>query len=323
MLVPPYHRRRWVRDNESDLGLKGPSDFATFVKTDFDFCARWYGVARKAAEDYAFARQCGLEAIRYNWWNNFTLQYPALLTSLAVTYDDETAFRKLKVVFTYIDALLTRRAWGFSAINGSYIRSRIFNDLIISTRGLNGQGLGEKLSGKIASYSLQFGSGDFSLNQMNRRRVHYILARFADFIGTQSGEASRFEESMSQGGSDPFEIEHNWANDFERVGKEFGHQYDFEQYRNKIGGLLLLPKSFNQSFGALPYAEKRKNYLARTLHEQTYERNPGFLSFVANTGLEFRHHCEFSKDDLDDRQELYRQFALRIWSSESVLEAAQ
>lgn len=318
---------RWVRDNEEAIGLKTTTDFAAFINKRFDFYAKWYGFVRSAAEDYRFAEEHGLTAIRYNWWNNFTLQYPAMLTPLEVTDDDETVYRKLRIVSTYIDSLLTRRAWGFSAINESYMRSRIFGDLIVPSRGLCASELGEKLAEKIASYALQFEGGDFSLHQMNRRRVHYILARFADFIGTESGEPSRFEEYMSQGGRDPFQIEHIWANDFDRDGTEFGHQYDFEQYRNRIGDLLLLPKSFNQSFGALPYKEKYKNYyaqnyLARTLHAQTYERNPAFLRFTERTGSLFKSHREFMKADLDERQELYRQLSTRIWSAESVLEVA-
>ena len=318
---------RWVRDNESDLGLKDSSDFATFVKTDFDFYAKWYGVARKAAEDYDFARQCGLEAIRYNSWNNFTLQYPALLTSLEPSDDDEEIFAKLRVVSKFVDALITRRAWNFSAINESYMRSRIFNDLISPLRGKSFTELAESLERELKSYSLQFGGSDFVLHQMNRRRVHYILARFADFIGTRSGDPTRFEEFMAQGGSDPFEIEHIWADNFDRDGEEFGHPYDFAQYRNRIGGLVLLPKSFNQSFGALPYAEKYphyfgQNYVTKTLHERTYERNPGFLNFKAKSELGLRSHFEFLKSDLDERQELYRQLALTIWSAESLFEEA-
>lgn len=315
---------RWVRDNESDLGLINPPDFADFVTTDFDFYAKWYGIARRAAEDYTFARMHGLEAIRYNSWNNFTLQYPALLTSLVVHDDDDEVFAKFRLVSKFIDALIARRAWGYSAINESYMRSRIFNSLITAIRGLNSNELAASLENKLESYNLQFEGVDFALHQMNRRRIHYILARFADFIGTRSGEPTRFEEFMAQGGRDPFEIEHIWADDFERDGIEFGHPHDFSQYRNRIGGLVLLPKSFNQSFGALPYAEKYphyfgQNYLAKTLHKQTYERNPGFLRFKEKTGLAFHPHIQFAKSDLDERQELYRQMALRIWSADSLL----
>jgi hypothetical protein len=49
------------------------------------------------------------------------------------------------------------------------------------------------------------------------------------------------------------------------------HPADFAAYRNRIGALLLLPKSFNASYGDLPYQEKLSHYnspnlLARSLH---------------------------------------------------------
>ena len=49
-----------------------------------------------------------------------------------------------------------------------------------------------------------------------------------------------------------------------------------------IGDLLLLPKSFNASYGDLPYEEKlvhydSQNLLARSLNANAYDHNPGFL----------------------------------------------
>ncbi len=83
---------------------------------------------------------------------------------------------------------------------------------------------------------------------------------------------------------------------------------------------MLLPKSFNASYGDLEYAPKRElylgqNLLAQCLHEQAYEHNPGFRRFIEETGLPFRAHSEFKKADLDVRQDLYRRLAERIWSA--------
>ena len=83
-----------------------------------------------------------------------------------------------------------------------------------------------------------------------------------------------------------------------------------------FGGLLLLPKSFNASYGDLEYRRiekgadgepkdegKRQHYigqnlLAQSLHEQAYERNPGFVGFKGRSGLPFQAHAEFKKADL-------------------------
>ncbi len=121
---------------------------------------------------------------------------------------------------------------------------------------------------------------------------------------------SRYAEYAQRGGKG-YEIEHIWADHPERHTDEFTHPSDFQEYRNRIGGLLLLPKSFNASYGDLPYAKKREHYdsqnlLARSLHEEAYDHNPGFLRFIGESGLPFRPHPEFRKADLDARQELYR-----------------
>ncbi len=79
----------------------------------------------------------------------------------------------------------------------------------------------------------------------------------------------------------------------------------------------------------MPYSEKRPHYnsqnlLARTLCDEAYDHNPGFLRFVRDSGLQFQPHREFKKADLDSRQVLYRLLAERIWNSSRLEdEAAQ
>ena len=109
------------------------------------------------------------------------------------------------------------------------------------------------------------------------------------------------------------------ADHADRYRDEFEHLSEFANYRNRLGGLLLLPKSFNASYGDLPYAEKRQHYLtqnllARSLHEQCYEHRPGFIRFVKESGLPFRAHPEFKHAECYERQTLYRRLAEQIWS---------
>ena len=82
--------------------------------------------------------------------------------------------------------------------------------------------------------------------------------------------------------------------------------------------MLLLPKLFNASYSDLPYEKKLEHYnnqnlLARSLHLQCYDHNPGFLAYVRRSGLPFTPHPQFKKADLDARQELYGRIAEEIW----------
>ena len=45
------------------------------------------------------------------------------------------------------------------------------------------------------------------------------------------------------------EVEHIWSNHFEQHTDEFDNESDFQTARNSIGDLLVLPKSFNASYG--------------------------------------------------------------------------
>ena len=119
-------------------------------------------------------------------------------------------------------------------------------------------------------------------------------------------------------------MEHIWANHPKRHEDEFSHPADFAEYRNRIGGLLLLPKRFNQSYGDRTYARKRRQYLkqnllAQSLHEDAYEHDPGFKQFIDRSGLPIQPHELFNKTDLDARQELYQLLAEQNLESESTV----
>lgn len=82
--------------------------------------------------------------------------------------------------------------------------------------------------------------------------------------------------------------------------------------------MLLLPKSFNASYGDLPYEQKLPHYfgqnlLAKSLHRDCYQHNPGFLRFKDARGLPFQPHDQFKKADLDARQALYTALAEQLW----------
>ena len=86
-----------------------------------------------------------------------------------------------------------------------------------------------------------------------------------------------------------------------------------------------MPKSFNASYGDLPYAQKRKHYLkqnllAQTLHEEAYQNHPGLARLLKDSGLAFKPHPDFKKADLDQRSTLYLHLAEQIWNPDRLNE---
>ena len=307
---------RWVRDHKESLGLTASMEFSRIIEHDFAFYSRWYERLRRAGETL----ESGLECVHFNARHNFTLQYPVLLAPLRVDDEEDVAFRKLRIVSAWLDILIHRRIWNWRDISYSTMQYAMFvvmRDIRRRSAEELVEMLRERLNAEAETFAVNDRNTSFGLHRMNGPQIHRLLARMTNYLETQSGQVSRYVE-YAQRGHKGYEIEHIWADHPERHEDEFSHPSEFAEYRNHLGGLLLLPKSFNASYGDLPYSEKRRHYLeqnllARSLHEQAYDRNPGFRRFIEESELPFRAHSEFKKVDLDARQDLYRRLAEHIW----------
>jgi hypothetical protein len=314
---------RWVRDHEERLGLTKSADFVRFIDRDFAFYSHWYERLRKAGD----AVTPGLEYVYFNAEHNFTLQYPVLLAPLRLDDPEPIILKKIRITAAFLDILIHRRIWNWHAIDYSTMQYAMFvvmRDIRNKTVEELVSVLRKRLDADNETFSTQQG---FRLHGMNGRQIHRLLARMTDFIENGSGMPSRYVDYAKRGGKDGMEIEHIWANHPEQHEDEFAHPSEFFEYRNRIGGLLLLPKSFNASYGDLPYQDKlvyydSQNLLARSLHPNAYSHNPGFTRFMELSGLRFTPHIEFRKADLDDRQELYIHLASQIWSPDRLEQEA-
>ena len=314
---------RWLREAADTVGLEQSEDYYRFIDRDFDFYSRQYLRLMEASETLV----PNLAHVLYNAQLGFTLQYMLLLAPLHP--DDSKAIidQKMALVARYLDILLAWRLWNFRSIAYSTMQYAIFR-VMFDIRGLDTDSLALKLHESLSKEDQNFTSNDhLRMHQQNRYPLHRILARLTDYVETQSGQPSRYLEYVGEGKT-RYEVEHIWADHAERHTEEFPHPADFTEHRNRIGGLLLLPKSFNASYGDLPFADKLPHYnthnlLARSLHPQCYEHNPGFLRFVQQSGLPFSPMTVFKKDNLEARSLLYRQIAERIWNPEDLLKVVQ
>ena len=310
---------RWLRNGKDTLGLLHPDDFFRFVQRDFDFYSKQY-LRLRMAQDRPVE---GIECVFYNAGHGFTLQDILLLAPLQPGDTEATISLKLRLVASFVDILLAWRIWNFRSIAYSTMQYAMFL-VMREIRGLDPEPLARMLYDRLGKESETFKSNErLYVHQQNRYALHRLLARMTDYLETQSGNPSHYLDYVASG-KHRYEVEHIWANHADRHEDEFPHPADFREHRNRIGGLLLLPRSFNASYGDLTYEEKlpyynTQNLLVRSLHPLAYEHNPGFTKFVDESGLPFRSHEQFKRAESELRGELYRQLAEHIWNPDHLL----
>ena len=234
-----------MRDHKEHLGLGDSDAFVRFVSRDLDFYARQAlvigGAARTLTE--------GWESVRYNEDRGFTLQTQALLAPLSPDDGPEELHRKVALVADFLDIWLARRVWNFRTISYSSVKYTLF----ILTKELRGRGvasLAEYLRAQLEEQPERFAHEPrFRLHNQNYRQVRHVLARLTHWLDTKCDLSSNFEELISQGRARPFEIEHIWADQYDRFKEWYAHPSDFETERNRVGGLVLLQRGVNQSLG--------------------------------------------------------------------------
>jgi len=309
-----YHK--WVRDEHKKLNLIKSEDFAEFILRDFDF---YSSISMKIWKS-AMELTPGLEYVYYNSENNFTLQDVLILASIKPDDDTNTIDKKIRLVAGYIDIFIARRVVNFRTLSYSSIVYTMFN-LMKEIRHKSVKDLAQLLKNKVQTMEESFARvKDFHVHQQNRAYVHMLLARITHHIAEECGIDSDILSYLDRTVRHPFQVEHIWADDYEQYRSEFGNEYEFADYRNRFGGLILLPDDFNKSYGKKGYKEKLDGYLgqnvlAKTLHPKWYENNPSFMRYKEVSGLPFKAYPgAFTKADLDERQELYRLICEEIWS---------
>lgn len=319
---------RWVRDDRKRIGLRASEDFSSFITKEFHFFSGAYEFARHKANTY----DPDFGSIFFNAQNSFTLQYPLMLAPLRKSDDEKTVKRKMRLVATFIEIMLARRLWNFKAISYSTMHYRAFL-IMKGIRGMELDALCENLIRRLAregsdreDYVDFHTQESFHLHGTNGPQVHRLLARMTEFVEAKSNGKTNYAQyatrSTRKGG---YQIEHLWANHPDRHKDEFSFPGEFDAYRNRIGGLVLLPAPDNASYSDMIYSDKvehyaKQNLLACSLHPLAYKNNPGFSQFLEATSLPFKPMTEFRKEDLDDRQKLYMELASLCWSPDRLIE---
>ena len=233
----------------------------------------------------------------------FTLQPALIMASIAYEDDDTTVAAKIKEVSKYLTKILSWRIWNHWLTSQNQMESKVY-ELCKQIRNMPFS----KLKKHLCSYKMDdntLSGTSPHLNQQNKPKIKVLLSLITEIVAKGSGTSDYMLNKKE------IEVEHIWSNHFEKHTDEFDNESDFQTARNSIGDLLVLPKSFNASYGDADYDVKVKQYfsqniLAQTLNQQKYVSNPGFLQFKDSTGLPFKAYNDFKRAAINERTDLYR-----------------
>ena len=314
---------RWVRDNSSTLEVGSAEGNLAWATRDFPFFAQAYRQIIEASETY----KAGLEAVFYNAHNEFTWQSTVLLAPLIPSDDAETVRKKIAATATYLDIWIMRRAAnyirvGYSSTSyamyllGKDIRRRPLNELVPL--------LIERLDADDVTFkgSVSKGRGGIdalALNQFSRRYIFHLLARLTSYTDLMSGRPDPFATLVDREPKNPYDIEHIWAADYTLHEGAFASRQEFEQLRDTVSALLLLPADVNRSLQDKPYSYKLQKYATHHLYTASlspgaYANQPRFQAFNAQLGSTFKPYATFGSTELAERKALVAKLVDVIWS---------
>ena len=323
---------RWARDHSARLGIGTAPANQKLMDESFPFFAKAYRRVLHASKQYT----PGLHAIYYNAHNDFTWQSTVLLAPLVETDDDEMVRRKLAVTATYLDIWVMRRAVNYIRVGYSSVSYAMW----LLCRDIRRKSLSELvdiLDQKLAEDEVTFegspakgrsGIQTLGLNQFSRRYIFHLLARLTEATEAGAGRTESFDSLVNRDAKNPFDVEHIWANSFEAMKTMFVSESEFQEWRNHVASLLLLPADVNRSLQDKAFDQKRahyakQNFYAASLDANAYLHQPQFQQFSAAHHLPFRPFETFTKQDQLERRELVAALVELIWSPERLREAAK
>lgn len=289
---------RWVRDSSKELGLNTSDDFIEFVNRIIYFAEKYIYIIElmesRKVNDYLY--------LIVNDDYGFTMQPAPILAAIAYKDDIDTVNEKVKIVFKYITKILSWRVWNHWLISQNQMEARIY-ELCKNIRNMSV----DELRRFLINYKMDINGLDGTsphLNQQNKPKIKVLLSLITEIVAKESGESDYMLNKKE------IEVEHIWADHYEDHMAEFDNEADFKNTRNSIGDLLVLPKSFNASYGDDDYRTKvpryySQNILAQSLNKDKYEKSPGFVNYKNRSKIKFKPYDEFNRNSITERVNLY------------------
>lgn len=312
----------WFKENYAvRFNLKSSDDFYSFFRIDFPFYVKQYLRIRDCYENYNKQTEF-LHYIGY-WGIADSLQDTLLLAPISTSDDENTILSKMNIVARYIETYTVKRSINYRKFSQTSIKYTMFN-IIKLIRNNNYEDLYNYLKSDLQNMPEKWaGISNFRLHGQNGIFVKHLLSRISGYIDCLVGKGNTYQSYQNPNGR-KFEIEHIWANKFAEHRDEFEQEIDFQNCRNSIGALVLLPQGTNQSFNSDKYQDKLEHYIkentyVQTLHPHYYEKNPNFLKSELLEALKFKPHPQFKSNDIEERELLVQRICEQIWSLDSIM----
>ena len=228
------------------------------------------------------------------------------------------------MVARFIDLFIVARVANFKSVDYSTIKNYVFY-VTKEIRNCSIAELKRKLNKLSSGYQYKAGVEQLSalrLNLYTKRYIKHMLARITGFIEENIDTKNNYCDYINTQVKNPYEVEHIITDHFEYYTGEYSNQEEFDQWRNKLGNLLLLHKSINASINDSRYEKKLKTYASsegniytESLTEKAYINNPRFVKFVKDNNLNFKAYSSFGKEQITERTELFIQLFNLIWNN--------
>lgn len=315
-----YHR--WFTDHVNDIGLSTADDYVEFAKVSVPMFA----------EIHKFIRQCeskltkGFEEIFYNAARRYSFQSMVLLATVSRKDTRGEWRRKIGMVARLIDLILTARIIEGKENKYDNLRDISFT-LTKEVRGKDAAGIEAYVRTQWPTFEAVIPQlVNLNYRKSDRSNLLYILARIGCFIEDSTYASNRvgFETYWRRDKrGKTFDIEHLLKSTFDLSTLPTAHGFneyrDYEDSRDNIGALALLPRSRNRSLQDATYRDKLSIYanegvLTQTLDKGFYANNPKVIAFFTeNPSLKLNAIADFGKADIASRANAYVEIAKLVW----------
>lgn len=321
-----YHREMFKSDLNEKLKLEhNPTEVKAFLRGPFRYYTDLYTRLWASIKDDSD----GLRPVFFNSLNELDTQFMLVLS--ACTVDDPEEKEKIDSVASGLD-----RMFSLLQLQGAYdsnefatrlyevsveIRDKPASEIpFIFEKHLIAE-LEERRGMQITdpfSYTLFRG---MSIDRLNTRFTRYIFARVEYLLATGMRQEMKHKIKdlvTLRATKFGFHVEHILSRNEENLALFDGNKEQFEQERNRLGGVLLLKGRDNSSSGNEPYEKKLESYANtllwnETLRADSYKSKLDFIGFASSHELPFKPLNKFGPLELEERQELLFKICNNIW----------